>query len=61
LAARAAAELDQIATVTTVLARRLVVVPWLAEEPRGADQLRQIVQPVVAVQPADSINSRGIE
>jgi arsenite-transporting ATPase len=61
LAARAAAELEQIATVTTVLARRLVVVPWLAEEPRGADRLRQIVQPVVAVQRADSINSRGIE
>ena len=46
LAARAAAELEQIALVTTSLAARAAVVPWLAEEPRGAERLRQIVQPV---------------
>jgi arsenite-transporting ATPase len=46
LAARAAAELEQIALVQTTLATRLAVVPWLAEEPRGADQLRQIVRPL---------------
>lgn len=46
LAARAAAELEQIALVRTTLATRMAVVPWLAEEPRGADQLRRIVQPV---------------
>jgi arsenite-transporting ATPase len=46
LAARAAAELEQIALVETTLAARVAVVPWLAEEPRGADRLRQILQPV---------------
>lgn len=45
LVARAAAELEQIALVRTTLATRLAVVPWLAEEPRGADGLRQILQP----------------
>jgi arsenite-transporting ATPase len=45
LAARAAAELEQIAAVTE-LAARVAVVPWLAEEPRGAERLRGIVQPV---------------
>ena len=43
LVARAAAEVDQIAAVAD-LAPRLGVVPWLAEEPRGADRLRQIVR-----------------
>jgi arsenite-transporting ATPase len=43
LVARAAAEADQIAAVTG-LATRVAVVPWLAEEPRGADRLRQIVR-----------------
>ena len=43
LVARAAAEVDQIAAVAG-LAPRLGVVPWLAEEPRGADRLRQIVR-----------------
>jgi arsenite-transporting ATPase len=48
LAARAAAELEQIEFVKTTLATRVAVVPWLAEEPRGPDRLRQILQPVVA-------------
>jgi len=43
LAARAAAELEQIAAVTD-LATRVAVVPWLAEEPRGAERLRQIIR-----------------
>jgi arsenite/tail-anchored protein-transporting ATPase len=46
LAARAAAELEQIGFLRTTLATRLAVVPWLAEEPRGADRLRQILHPV---------------
>ena len=46
LAARAAAELEQIALVRTTLATRIAVVPWLAEEPLGADRLRHILQPV---------------
>jgi arsenite-transporting ATPase len=46
LTARAIAELEQIALVKTDLATRVAVVPWLAEEPRGADRLRQITQPV---------------
>jgi arsenite-transporting ATPase len=45
LAARAAAELEQIACVETTLAARVAVVPWLAEEPRGVDRLRQILAP----------------
>jgi len=45
LAARAAAELEQIALVRTTLATRIAVVPWLAEEPLGADRLRHILQP----------------
>ncbi len=49
LAARAAAELEQIELVRTTLATRVAVVPWLAEEPRGADRLRQITQPVGTV------------
>jgi arsenite-transporting ATPase len=48
LAARAAAELEQIEFVKTTLATRVAVVPWLAEEPRGPDRLRQILQPVGA-------------
>jgi arsenite-transporting ATPase len=48
LAARAAAELEQIELVKTTLATRVAVVPWLAEEPRGPDRLRQILQPVGA-------------
>jgi arsenite-transporting ATPase len=48
LAARAAAELEQIELVRTTLATRVAVVPWLAEEPRGPDRLRQILQPVGA-------------
>ena len=47
-AARAAAELEQIEFVKTTLATRVAVVPWLAEEPRGPDRLRQILQPVGA-------------
>jgi arsenite-transporting ATPase len=43
LVARAATEADQLAAVTG-LATRVAVVPWLAEEPRGADRLRQIVR-----------------
>jgi arsenite-transporting ATPase len=46
LAARAAAELEQIGFLRTTLANRLAVVPWLAEEPRGADRLRHILHPV---------------
>lgn len=46
LTARAIAELEQIALVKSSLATRVAVVPWLAEEPRGADRLRQITQPV---------------
>jgi arsenite/tail-anchored protein-transporting ATPase len=46
LTARAIAELEQIALVKSNLATRVAVVPWLAEEPRGADRLRQITQPV---------------
>jgi arsenite-transporting ATPase len=46
LVARAAAEIDQIGAVTG-LASRVAVVPWLAEEPRGAERLRKLVrQPV---------------
>ncbi|HEX6668894.1 MAG TPA: arsenical pump-driving ATPase, partial [Gemmatimonadales bacterium] len=45
LAARAAAELEQIACVETTLAARVAVVPWLPEEPRGVDRLRQILAP----------------
>jgi arsenite-transporting ATPase len=48
LAARAAAELEQIELVRTTLATRVAVVPWLAEEPRGPDRLRRILQPVGA-------------
>jgi len=48
LTARAIAELEQIALVKTNLATRVAVVPWLAEEPRGADRLRQITQLVGA-------------
>jgi arsenite-transporting ATPase len=48
LAARAAAELEQIELVKTTLATRVAVVPWLAEEPRGPDRLREILQPVGA-------------
>jgi arsenite-transporting ATPase len=46
LAERAAAELEQIAAVTE-LAARVAVVPWLAEEPRGAERLRGILQPAM--------------
>jgi arsenite-transporting ATPase len=46
LAQRAAAELEQIAAVTA-LAARVAVVPWQAEEPRGATRLRGFVQPVM--------------
>ncbi len=46
LAERAAAELQQIAAVTG-LATRVAVVPWLAEEPRGAERLRGLIQPVM--------------
>jgi arsenite-transporting ATPase len=49
LTARAIAELEQIALVKSNLATRVAVVPWLAEEPRGADRLRQITQPVGTV------------
>jgi len=49
LAARATAELEQIAAVKTNLATRLAVVPWFAEEPCGVDRLRQILQPVGTV------------
>jgi arsenite-transporting ATPase len=49
LAARAGAELEQIAAVKTNFATRLAVVPWFAEEPRGVDRLRQILQPVGTV------------
>ena len=48
LTARADAELEQIARVTTGLAARVAVVPWLAEEPRGVERLRGLVQPVAA-------------
>ncbi len=44
LAARAAAEREQIAALDG-LAGRVAVVPWLAEEPRGAERLEQIVRP----------------
>jgi arsenite-transporting ATPase len=46
LAERAAAELEQIAAVTE-LAARVAVVPWLAEEPRGAERLRGILHPAM--------------
>lgn len=46
LVERAAAELEQIAAVTKGLATRVAVVPWLPEEPRGAERLRQLAQPV---------------
>jgi arsenite-transporting ATPase len=49
LAARATAELEQIAAVKTDLATRVAVVPCLAEEPCGADRLRQILRPVGTV------------
>lgn len=47
LAARAAAEREQIAALDG-LAGRVAVVPWLAEEPRGAERLEQIVRPPAA-------------
>jgi arsenite-transporting ATPase len=49
LAARATAELEQIAAVKTDFATRVAVVPCLAEEPCGADRLRQILRPVGTV------------
>lgn len=56
LVARAASELAQIAAVDG-LATRVAVVPWLAEEPRGADRLGQIVRPETARPPLPA--SRG--
>ena len=46
LVARATAELERIGQVMDGLAGRVAVVPWLADEPRGAERLRQIVLPV---------------
>jgi arsenite-transporting ATPase len=39
---RAAAEWEQIALVRDRLAERLVLVPWLPEEPVGPDRLRDL-------------------
>lgn len=42
LQARAEAELAQIETVTQNHAKRVVIVPWMTEEPVGTEKLRQL-------------------
>lgn len=41
---RAAAELEQIHAVQKRFAQRVVIVPWLTEEPRGLSRLKQLVR-----------------
>lgn len=47
LRARAAAELDEIRTVTERHAKRVFVVPWSAEEPTGPRSLRGLMNPTL--------------
>lgn len=44
LVQRAHAELEQIRTVQEHHARRVVIVPWSTEEPRGPERLRRLTQ-----------------
>ena len=45
---RAVAELEQIRTVHAQGTRRVVLVPWLTEEPRGPERLQQLAQGVTS-------------
>jgi arsenite-transporting ATPase len=45
LVERAAAEIEQIERVRSGLATRLAIVPWMAEELRGAEALRRLASP----------------
>lgn len=47
LCARAAAELDEIRTVTERHAKRVFVVPWSVEEPTGPRSLRGLMNPTL--------------
>jgi arsenite-transporting ATPase len=44
LVERAAAELEQIEKVRSTLAARTAIVPWVPEEPRGAEALRRFAR-----------------
>jgi arsenite-transporting ATPase len=48
LTTRAIAELEQIALVKSMLATRVAVVPWLAEEPGGKADLAALAPGLVA-------------
>lgn len=56
LVERAAAELEQIDQVRTSLAARVAIVPWLSEEPRGPEALRQLIR---SASQASTLGSSG--
>jgi arsenite-transporting ATPase len=45
---RAVAELEQIRTVHAQGTRRVVLVPWVTEEPRGPERLQRLAQGVTS-------------
>lgn len=59
LVQRARAELEQIHKVQERCARRVVIVPWLLEEPRGPERLRQLARRVSGEQPAGEATPLG--
>ena len=52
LVQRAYAELEQIQRVQEQFARRVVIVPWLTEEPTGPERLRRLAQSASGHRPA---------
>jgi arsenite-transporting ATPase len=53
LVQRASAELEQIRTVQEHHARRVMIVPWVTEEPTGLERLRRLAQSRVSPQFAE--------